>query len=338
MPSVPCRARYYRAATAHHHQPNHLDGLARRVLGEQAATDEQLQKDSDVLVGAMISKLRSHPCLLLLDMVEEILELDDQGGHQFIEPAFMKLLEQVIKAEEMPTRIILTSQDQPPIIAEGRYLERAHIKRLKGLEESEALELFENWDVQIQTDVDLENIKRIIHVYEGHPLALRVIAGEIREPPYNGDVQAYWHEYGCEIEEAQRLKDVPEDKSRQDKPRIDRYSIGLIDLVKKRIDRTFTRLYQSDRLACLMLCQGAVYRRAVERQAWLMMICEYPYEAQVLAFQTLQRRFLLEEECIERRVLYRLHSLIRRVAIDYLPKIEQEVLPLTDIALIARQD
>ena len=72
-----------------------------------------------------------------------------------------------------------------------------------------------------------------------------------------------------------------------DKPRIDSYSISLIDLVKKRIDRIFTRLYQSDRLACLMLCQGAVYRRAVERQAWLMMICEYPYEAQVLAFQTL---------------------------------------------------
>jgi hypothetical protein len=66
------------------------------------------------------------------------------------------------------------------------------------------------------------------------------------------------------------------------------------------------------------------------------MVCEYPYEAQILAFQTLQRRFLLEEEWgdalsasyASRKVLYRLHSLIRRVAIDYLPKIEQEVLPL----------
>ena len=307
--------------------PN-FEVLARRVLGEQAATDEQLQKDSDVLVRAMISKLQAHPCLLLLDMVEEILEPDHQGRHQFIDSGLAKFLEQVVKVEQMPSRIILTSQDQPPIIAEGRYPERSHIERLKGLEESEALELFEAWDVRIQTQVDLENLKRIIHVYEGHPLALRVIAGEIREAPYNGDVQAYWHEYGYEIEEAERLKAVPEEKSRQDKPRLDRYSIGLTDLVKKRIDRTFTRLYQSDRLACLMLCQGAVYRRAVERQAWLLMICEYPYEAQVLAFQTLQRRFLLEEECTERKVIYRLHSLIRRVAIDYLPKIEQEVLPL----------
>jgi hypothetical protein len=173
--------------------------------------------------------------------------------------------------------------------------------------------------------VELENLKRNIHVYEGHPLALRVIAGEIRELPYNGDVQAYWYEYGYEIEEAERLKDVSEEQSKHDKPRLDRYSIGLTDLVKKRVDRTFTRLYQSDRLACLMLCQGAVYRRAVERQAWLLMLCEYSHEAQVLAFQTLQRRFLLEEECTNRKVLYRLHSLIQRVAIDYLPKIEQEV-------------
>ncbi len=309
--------------------PN-FEVVARRLLGEQVATDEQLQRDTDLLVRAMVAKLRSHPCLLLLDMVEEILEQDDTGEHQFIEPGFAKLLEQVVKAEEMPSRIILTSQDRPPIIAQGRYgaASLTHIERLKGLEESEALELFESWDVRIQTDIDLENLKRIIHVYEGHPLALRVIAGEIREAPYNGDVQAYWNEYGYEIEEAERLKDAPEEKSRQDKPRLDRYSIGLTDLVKKRVDRTFTRLYQSDRLACLMLCQGAVYRRAVERQAWLLMICEYPYEAQVLAFQTLQRRFLLEEECTERKVLYRLHSLIRRVAIDRLPKIEQEVLPL----------
>jgi hypothetical protein len=309
--------------------------LARQLLG-RAATDEQLQKEPDLLIRAMVAKLQTHPCLLVLDMVEEILEPDGKGGHQFIESGFEKLLEQVVKTEQCNSRIILTSQDRPPIIAEGRYFERCafgatsltHLERLRGLEVSEAIELFENWDVPIQTDVDLENIKRIIHVYEGHPLALRVIAGEIREPPYNGDVQAYWYDYGYEIEEAERLKDDPNETSREDKPRLDRYSIGLADLVKKRVDRTFSRLYQSDRLACLMLCQGAVYRRAVERQAWLLMVCEYPHEAQVLAFQILQRRFLLEEESTERRVLYRLHSLIRRVALDYLPKIEEEVLPL----------
>lgn len=300
--------------------------VARRLLG-QAAMNEQLQKDPDLLVRAMVTKLRSHPCLLVLDMVEEVLEPVGFGGHQFIEPAFAKLLEQVIKAEQMPSRIILTSQDQLPIIAQGRYRSRSHMQRLKGLEESEALELFLSWDVRIQTDLDLENLKRIIHVYEGHPLALRVIAGEIREPPYNGNLQAYWYDYGNEIEQVERLKHVPPETSRQDKPRLDRYSIDLTNLVKTRVDRTFTRLYQTEPLACLMLCQGAVYRCAVERQAWLLMVSEHPREAQALAFQALQRRFLLEEEYTDRKVLYRLHSLIRRVALDHLPKIEEEVLP-----------
>jgi hypothetical protein len=36
------------------------------------------------------------------------------------------------------------------------------------------------------------------------------------------------------------------------------------------------------------------------------------------------REALLEEECTERKVLDQLHSLIPRVAIDYLPQIEQD--------------
>ncbi|NEQ24597.1 MAG: ATP-binding protein, partial [Microcoleus sp. SIO2G3] len=121
-----------------HDSPN-FEVLARRLLG-QVATDEQLQKDPDLLVRAMVAKLQSHPCLLVLDMVEEILEPDGKGGHQFIESGFAKLLEQVVKTEQCNSRIILTSQDRPPIIAEGRYFEQSHLERLRGLEESEAIE------------------------------------------------------------------------------------------------------------------------------------------------------------------------------------------------------
>ncbi|MUG93390.1 AAA family ATPase [Scytonema sp. UIC 10036] len=302
--------------------------VARQLLGESIAQEEKLQKEPDLLVQAVVNKLRSQPCLVILDMVEEILESDGEGSHQFSEPIFTKFFEQIVKAEQMPSRIVLTSQDLPPTIAEGRYPSRVHIERLKGLEETEALELFESWDVRIRGEVDLENLKRIIRVYEGHPLALRVIAGEIRMPPYNGDVQAYWYDYGDEITAVERMKGTSEEKSREDKPRIDRYSIGLTDLVKKRIDRTFTRLYKAEPLACLMLCQGAVYRRAVERSAWLLAIAEHSHEAQASAFQSLQRRFLLEEEYTERKVLYRPHSLIRRVALDRLAQLEVEVLPL----------
>ena len=117
--------------------------VARQLLG-QVAQEENFQKNPELMVKAVVTKLRSHPCLVVLDMVEEVLEPDGTGGHQFIEPTFALFLEQIVKAEQMSSRIILTSQDQPPVIAEGRYRERSHIERLKGLEESEALELFES--------------------------------------------------------------------------------------------------------------------------------------------------------------------------------------------------
>lgn len=50
-----------------------------------------------------------------------------------------------------------------------------------GLDEQEALELFEIWDVRTSSLVERSYLQRIICAYEGHPLALRVIAG--RNPP-----------------------------------------------------------------------------------------------------------------------------------------------------------
>ncbi|MBW4622684.1 MAG: hypothetical protein KME17_25415 [Cyanosarcina radialis HA8281-LM2] len=65
-----------------------------------------------------------------------------------------------------------------------------------------------------------------------------------------------------------------------------------------------------------MLCRGVAYRRAVDRSAWLFLIAEYPPQEQMLAFQMLQRCFLLQQEYVDRKVLYRLHHLIRSVASD----------------------
>lgn len=301
--------------------------IARCLLGEQAIQREQVQKEPQLLVNEMVATLKSQACLLILDMVEEVLEANSWGGHQFKEPAFAQFFDQVVRSAEMPSRIIITSQDQPPVIAEGRYPKRYHLERLEGLDEAEALELFNVWDIKTPEAIDLKCLQQIARVYEGHPLALRVIAGEIREAPYNGDVQAYWHDYGQEIEAVDRLKDV-HDLTSEDKLNLDRYSLNLTDLVKQRVERTFERLLKSSPLACLLLCMGATYRCAVERSAWLFLIGDYPIEDQRLAFQTLQRRFLLEEESTHHKVLYRLHSLIHQVALDHLSQIEAEILPL----------
>lgn len=102
------------------------------------------------------------------------------------------------------------------------------------------------------------------------------------------------------------------------------YSIDLTDLVKYRIKRTFSRLQVSSPLAYSLLCMGATYRCSVERTAWLILIVDAPKEAQIIAFQALQRRFLLESDRNCDRVLYRLHSLIRSIALQHLNNLESE--------------
>ena len=77
-------------------------------------------------------------------------------------------------------------------------------------------------------------------------------------------------------------------------------------------------MHRSSKLAYLLLCRGADYRGAIERSAWLFAIAEYLPSEQMLAFQILQRRFLLEEEYVGGKVLYRLHHLIQAVASDRL--------------------
>jgi len=306
-------------------EPPNFAVVARRLLGEQVTQDERLQKDPSLLVSEMVAALKLQPCLLILDMAEEILEVSDRGGHQFKDPAFAQFLDQVVRSETMPARILITSQDQPPVFAEGRYPERSHLQILKGLNELEALELFELWDIQGTEALDQLYLQRIAQVYEGHPLALKVIAGEMRGYPYDGDVQAYWQDYGAEIEAVERLRDSAEPLSAASQSYLDCYSPNLADLVRRRVEKTFERLYAASPLACLLLCMGATYRRPVERTAWLFLIGDYPPDEQRLAFHTLQRRFLLEAESRDRRVCYRLHNLIRRVALENLPRLAAEV-------------
>jgi hypothetical protein len=75
-----------------------------------------------------------------------------------------------------------------------------------------------------------------------------------------------------------------------------------------------------------LLCMGSVYRCSVERAAWLLLIADSPKEAQLSAFQTLQRRCLLEGDRTSGQVTYHLHSLIRSVALQHLPTLDLDKL------------
>ncbi|HLO52149.1 MAG TPA: ATP-binding protein, partial [Kamptonema sp.] len=174
-----------------------------------------------------------------------------------------------------------------------------------------------------------EYLQRIFAVYEGHPLALSAIAGEVRESPYEGNLESYWGDYGYEIEQAEKLKTKTDGDPKEDKPTIDIFSRSLQDLVKTRIENTFNRLREGYPLACKLLCRGATNRRAAERRAWLFLIGEFPQNEQILAWQTLERRFFLNEEKSPNslQILYRLHPLMRRVALENLSDLNREVQP-----------
>jgi DNA-binding CsgD family transcriptional regulator len=280
--------------------PNFIS-VASQILGQQG--QQQISPlDSSQLINDVIANLQSKPCLLILDMLEAALETDAGGIPKFRDPTLAQFLDQVVRAEVMPSRILLTSQDRPPVIAEGRYGKRTYLHRLQGLNITEALELFAQWSVLVIAPQDLEILHLIIHRHEGHPLSLRAIATEIQAYPYNGNIQAYWHDYG-----------------------LDSYgSIALTDLVNRRVRRTLERLRQSSPLAYRLLCKGTAFQQAVEQSAWLILIADAPPILRRQAFQTLQRHCLLETEQSEEYVLYRLHSLIWSIAIELISNLEQE--------------
>jgi hypothetical protein len=310
--------------------------VAERILGAELANTPQYQQNTDNLINEMVDRLKSQPILLILDMIEVILKPDGKSGHWFIkddndppekDSRFARFLDRVVLADTMPSRIVLTSQDRPPIMAQGRYPnDRFFEQPLRGLSEAEAIALFRQWDVTVEGEKTQEYLKRIFAVYEGHPLALSAIAGEVRESPYEGNLESYWGDYGYEIEDAENLKTKTDGDPKEDKPTIDRFSPKLKDLVLIRIENTVERLRKADEIAHELLCSGAMYRRPEERRAWLTLMSEVDREKKALAFQTLQRRFFLEEEkTSNHQLLYRLHPLMRRVALEHLDKLDMEV-------------
>ncbi len=304
--------------------------VARLVLGDELLKGQpQLLAtgNEDELVELMIRALQSQPFLLIIDMIEVVLKPDGSGGHQFIELVFAKFLDRVVLADTMGARVILTSQDRPATMAQGRFLERNYTEPLRGLREAEAMELFRQWGVDVEAEENASYLQRLIAVYEGHPLALRVIAGEVRSNPYDGSVAAFWGDYGGYFAEVERLKTATEGDPSKDRVELTP-SVELQDLVATRIDASFQRLREGYPLACRLLCMGAAaMRRADTRDAWLFLIGEFSPQEQSLAWQVLQRRLFLEEERSENRVKYRLHGLMRQVGLKNLAELEKEVLP-----------
>lgn len=235
-------------------EPN-FDLITKALLGEQALLSQSanqnnpnnslLNNEQDI-IATLLALLRSRSCLVILDMIEESLSYDHQGNCYFKDQRLQTFFEQVLKTEKLASRIIITSQDQLPVFAAGRYSHRYHQEILKGLNVQEAIAFFEQWEICARDSEELDYLQRIISVYEGHPLALRVIAGEMRTAPYYGEIKAYWHEYGEEIEQVEQLPTFP-NYSFYENLGIWGYYLEQIELGEKLINKI------SDEVDCLCL-------------------------------------------------------------------------------------
>jgi hypothetical protein len=292
--------------------------------GEKVSND--LKKNPEQLLNRLVDKLCNGKYLLLVDSLEYLLignETDGWGN--FADPQWAMFWKSLLSAPTCQSRIIITSQDFPVQLERDceRYPNRWHLEKIAGLIASEQKKLFKKIDLL----EDLENpdlrLMLIGEIYAGHPLALRVIGGEIKQS-WQGNIAAYWQENSRYIEEvrdaltAAKAAEGSNDGT-EDRWKLDSYTNQLRNRVRERINITFERLRSQLPIAHELICTASIYRGEVPEVFWLAQLEMEGYvrEQQLLAITDLRNRFLIEDcgfDSINQRLVAQ-HNLIRSVAI-----------------------
>lgn len=306
--------------------------VATRLLekcGQPVMTNDR--QNEVALMNRLIHCLQAYPYWLVLDSLEEVLEGDEQTGWStFKDNGFVQFFQKVLAAETFQSRLILTSQELPAQIAEAgtRYQNFWYNQPLGGLAEAEQLDLFEKTGLEVQSaSGNRAYFMRIGRAYEGHPLALRIIAGEIGSHPFYGQVQAYWNKYGQEIETVEQAiaaAQTGQISGADDQWQLDRFTRLLRRNVRSRLEQTFSRLRVEMSNAYLLLCETSVYRCAVPEDWWLSHLDYWNCQDQSkqAALEALKERYLVEESVDNEHYLLRQHNLIRSISLEHLKNLE----------------
>lgn len=279
-------------------------------------------RDSSRLLNWLTSYLQQNFCLLVIDSLEIILKGNESTGwSDFHDPLWLQFFQALLAADTCVSKVLLTSQDSPAQLEElsSRYAQFYHCQVLDGLAEAEQMALFERIGLSMQPSHEAY-LRRMGHAYEGHPLALRVIAGEISQSPFNGDVSLYWQQYGDEISRVEAIQQQPDVEGGEDALRLAQYSRSLRKRVGRHIERAFQRLSQDLPLSYVLLCMGAVYRRPVPEAFWLRMLegRSLTDSQRWAVLDALYDRHLAEGVPVAGDFLIRQHNLIRSVALMHL--------------------
>ncbi|PSB55580.1 hypothetical protein C7B77_14600 [Chamaesiphon polymorphus CCALA 037] len=140
------------------------------------------------LLNRLLHYLRSHRCLLVLDNCEAILQSGEFAGvYRQDYEAYGELFRQVGEISHQSC-LVLTSREKPQTIAnlEGITLPVRSIA-LTGLPLDDSDRLFEAIGLSSSSSIDRH---KLMSVYAGNPLALKIVATSIREI-FDGDVDAF---------------------------------------------------------------------------------------------------------------------------------------------------
>ncbi|MEO0827714.1 MAG: AAA family ATPase [Cyanobacteria bacterium J06642_9] len=304
---------------AQDHTPD-FGSFAARLLEKlgQAVTPSD-RADTPQLLARLTQGLQTTRRLLLIDSFEELLQGDEQAGwSEFKDEAFLQFFQLILAAETFQSRIIITSQELPTqLLALGtRYRNFWATQLLTGLSDTEQLALFAKTGLDVNpAAAGYGYLTRMGQAYEGHPLALRIIAGEIGSRPFFGNVVNYWQRYRHEIEAVEAAiaaAEAGEAIGAEDKWRLDRFTRTLRRNVRLRLEQTFQRLRQDTKFAYILLCEASVYRCAVPEDWWLSHLAYWDCEedARLLALDALRDRFLVEDAIADGQYTLRQHNAV----------------------------
>lgn len=264
----------------------------------QALGDDTAQQLPDEqLLPHLLKTLEKRPCWLQLDSVEYLLSQNDAGESHFSDSSWLDFLYQLL-AQPSNTRIVLTSQALPTDLIDRclRYDNLWYEFSLAGLERDRCLDLFCNHGVTPKTDEDAQHLYAIADYFEGHPLILKMIAGDIGKRPFNGNVNHYWQEYYSQRQSqlAPKLRQSQEQRARN---WVNQTIQSLPDLPRQ------------------MLQQCAVFRRPVPETFYPSMLPEIAITEADSALMLLKDHNLVEENDLQAGLYcLRQHNLIREIA------------------------
>ncbi|MGB0561784.1 MAG: ATP-binding protein [Spirulinaceae cyanobacterium] len=275
--------------------------LARQVLGEAIARKILASEGMTPLINAVVAKLQSQPILLWLQNLSQELAQTEP---------FVQFWSALLASAELRSRLVITS---PRMLLPLH--ERLQTLDLSGLEFAAIATLYDHWGIHLEDDTQRDCLATIHQTYEGHPFALKLVAGEIRSFPYFGNIRAYWQDYGYEYEITPAAEPDTVFGESLAQPRTQ----SLASWLRTLGDRTLQRLTTHAPLAADLLQLGATNVRPAPAYGWYFLMGEFAPRQQATTLKVLQDRLLVEAVTTPQGVQYAVHPVLRRILTERNP-------------------